>query len=163
MKLLRELLEQTMPEAKSEEDLLASIKDGKFILDGSKLKVSGRFNCSNKQLTSLTGAPKEVSGDFYCRLNTLTSLTGAPASVGRDFSCSKNALTSRQGIKKIITKINGTFYCRENPLKSHILGLLKIKGCKKVEKILNKYLPEGDLLDCQEELIDAGLDDYAQL
>ena len=30
-------------------------------------------------------------------------------------------------------------------------------------KIINKYLPLGDLLDCQEELIEAGYEEFAQL
>jgi hypothetical protein len=212
MKLLRELLEQTMPPAKSAEDLLASIKNGKFTLDGSDLKVdsdficrsnkltsltgaptsvTGNFDCGGNKLTSLTGAPTTVTGNFYCYYNELTSLTGAPTtltsnfycqgneltsltgaptSVTGNFYCSGNKLTSLKDVHKQIKSIGGTFYLIKNPLKSHVLGLLKIKGCKKVEldnkeaeKIINKYLPEGDLFNCQEELIEAGLDEYAQL
>ena len=57
-----------------------------------------------------------------------------------------------------------------NPIESHVLGLLKIKGLQEVRlddiqltKIINKYLPLGDLLDCQEELIEAGYEEFAQL
>jgi hypothetical protein len=139
-------------------------------LTGAPTTVTGDFDCSDNRLTSLTGAPASVTGNFYCGNSKLTSLTGAPASVGGHFDCSGNKLTSLKDVHKQIKSIGGTFYLIKNPLKSHVLGLLKIKGLKsveldnkKVEKILNKYLPEGDLFDCQEELIDAGLDDYAQL
>jgi len=57
-----------------------------------------------------------------------------------------------------------------NPIKSSVLGLVKIKGLtevmfvnKKLEKIMNKYLPLGDIFDCQEELIEAGLEEFAEL
>jgi len=58
----------------------------------------------------------------------------------------------------------------DNPIKSSVLGLVKIKGLtnvifdnKKLEKIMNKYLPLGDIFDCQEELIEAGLEEFAEL
>jgi hypothetical protein len=191
MKFSEYLKEVSLSKATLAEDIIASIKDGKFTLDGSNLKVVGDFSCSNKQLTSLTGAPKEVTGDFYCSgneltsltgapttvtgnfncyFNKLTSLTGAPTTVTGNFHCSGNQLKSLEGIHKIIEKMDGDFYATQNPIKTHVLGLLKIKGCKKVvldnkevAKILNKYLPEGDLFDCQEELIDAGFEEFAQL
>ena len=67
-----------------------------------------------------------------------------------------------------------------NPIKSHVLGLLLIDGLEevsfesfsigadaakhKVAQIINKHLKNGrDVFACQEELIEAGLDEYAQL
>ena len=32
-------------------------------------RISGNFNCSGNQLTTLKGAPKEVVGNFYCSDN----------------------------------------------------------------------------------------------
>jgi len=49
--------------------------------------VSGDFDCSRNQLTSLEGAPREVGGHFYCSNNELTSLVGAPEDVGGYFYC----------------------------------------------------------------------------
>jgi hypothetical protein len=61
---------------------------------------------------------------------------------------------------------------------SGVLGFLKIKQLYKVTfkptwgkqeslvkafEIVNKYLPEGDIIDCQNELIDAGLDKHAKM
>jgi len=214
-------------------ELLASIENGRFTIDGSKLKVVGDFSCFNNNLTSLEGAPSSVGGSFfcsdnklislegapssvgghfYCADNKLTSLKDAPSSVGKDFACHNNELTSLKGAP---SSVGGTFYCyknmltsleggpssvgghffcqnnkltslsnihkyikevhgymnfEKNPIKSSVLGLVKIKGLtdvmfddKKLQKIMNKYLPLGDILDCQEELIGAGLDKFAEL
>ena len=61
----------------------------------------------------------------------------------------------------------------KNPIKSAVLGVLLIKGLKKIEidnqnvqNILNKHLPSkgmASVLDAQEELVDAGLEDFAEL
>jgi hypothetical protein len=85
-------------------------------------------------------------------------------------------------IHKHIKHINGTADFSINPIKSHVLGLLKIEGLKyikfvtfgytdkeldSVAKIINKYL-SGDrdamaVMSCQDELMDAGFEEYAQL
>lgn len=59
-----------------------------------------------------------------------------------------------------------------------VLGFLNIKQLTKVDfkptwgkqeslvkafEIVNKYLPEGDIMDCQDELIDAGLSKHAKV
>ena len=70
--------------------------------------------------------------------------------------------------------MNGTFHASKNPLKSNVIGILLVAGCKKVEldnkqveDILNKHLekPFGNrrFFDCQSELLDAGLDEWAIL
>jgi hypothetical protein len=143
-------------------------------LEGAPSSVDGDFYCYSNHLTSLEGAPSSVNGDFYCFSNQLTSLVGAPSSVGGYFGCSNNQLTSLKGIEKILKKMNGTFYAFDNPLKSHVIGLLLVPGCKRVEidnkqveEILNRHLksPFGKrrFFDCQSELLDAGLDDWAKL
>jgi hypothetical protein len=143
-------------------------------LVGAPSSVGGGFYCYNNKLTSLEGAPSSVGGHFYCYNNKLTSLVGAPSSVGGDFNCSNNNLTSLKGIEKILKKMDGIFYAYGNPLKSHIIGLLLVPGCKRVEidnkqvaVILNRHLqsPFGNkrVIDCQSELLDAGLDDFAKL
>ena len=132
----------------------------------------GNFNCSYNQLTSLEGAPSHVDGHFYCRSNKLTSLAGAPSRVGGDFSCSDNELTSLKDVHKHVTEIKGTFYANKNPIESHVLGLLLIKGVtevnldnERVTEILNRHLGKGraGMLMAQEELIEAGLEEFAQL
>ena len=55
-----------------------------------------------------------------------------------------------------------------------MLGVLLIEGCnrlfiddKKIEDIVNKYLPNhrgfSAVIECQSELLDAGLDEFAKL
>ena len=132
----------------------------------------GDFNCSDTRLTSLKGAPSHVDGYFNCSVNKLTSLAGAPSHVGGDFSCSHNELTSLKDVHKHITEIKGKFYAVGNPITSHVLGLLLIRGVtrvylddKQVEEILNRHLGKGraGMLMAQEELIEAGLEEFAQL
>ena len=49
--------------------------------------VSGNFDVSQNQLTSLKGSPHTVGGSFYCTGNFLTSLKYAPKKVEFEFVC----------------------------------------------------------------------------
>jgi hypothetical protein len=75
-------------------------------------------------------------------------------------------------VHKHVTEIKGIFYAVANPINSHVLGLLLIKGVteiqlddKRVMEILNRHLGKGraGMLMAQEELIEAGLEEFAQL
>ena len=131
----------------------------------------GHFSCFSNKLTSLEGAPSVVKGDFSCSYNKLTSLQGAPSVVKGDFYCSYNKLTSLAGIHKIIKEIHGFADFYNNPIKSNVLGLMRIKGLtevfldnRQVRDILNKYLAgDRDIIRCQSELQDAGLEEFAKL
>lgn len=148
---------------------LTSLKD-------TPMKVTGDFECRNTLLTSLKGAPKEVTGKFDCSHNPeIISLDSDPKKVGGNFNCSNNPkLASLKGIHKQLTIMDGQFWAHNTQIKSHVLGLLLIKGCtgvtldnKEVQDILNKYLPNTrgnkGLFECQSELLDADLEDYAEL
>jgi hypothetical protein len=74
--------------------------------------VSGVFNCSYNQLTTLSGAPESVGGNFYCVNNKLTTLEGAPKSVGVTFNCNSNQLTTLSGAPAV----GGDFHCNYNKL-----------------------------------------------
>ena len=140
-------------------------------LQGAPSVVNGIFSCSNNKLTSLEGAPSVVNGGFACFSNNLTSLEGAPSVVNGGFSCFSNNLTSLAGIHKIIKEIHGCADFNGNLIKSNVLGLMRIKGLtrvildnKQVQNILNKYLKgDRDIIKCQSELLDAGLEEYAKL
>jgi len=82
-------------------------------------KVSGNFNCSCNQLTTLEGFPKSVGGDFSCGENELTTLEFCTQSVDGDFDCSGNLLTTLEGCPQ---SVGGYFNCSENKLTS-------LKGC----------------------------------
>jgi hypothetical protein len=77
--------------------------------------VTGTFNCSDNQLTSLEGAPQKVGWYFICSNNELTSLEGAPQKVGRGFECSNNSLTSLVGAPQ---EVGGYFNCSRSELTS---------------------------------------------
>jgi len=137
-------------------------------------KVGGNFWCSSNKLTSLEFCPKEVGGYFYCSNNKLTSLEFCPKEVGGYFDCSDNQLTSLADIHKHLKKMNGIFHAHNNPIKSNVIGLMLVAGCKEVildnkevQNIINKHCksPFGHLrlLECQEDLLSAGFEEWAEL
>ena len=137
-------------------------------------EVGKHFSCSANKLKSLEHCPSEVGEDFICSINKLISLEHCPSEVGGNFGCSDNKLKDLHNIHKQLKKMNGIFHAHKNPIESSVLGLLLIPGCKKVtlgnkqvEEILNKYLPntrgQRAVIECQSELIDANLEDYAHL
>ena len=86
--------------------------------------VSGDFDCSDNQLTSLEGAPNKIGEDFDCSDNQLTSLEGAPNKIGGGFYCGFNQLTSLEGAPN---EVGGYFYCGFNPIKFTVEDVKNIK------------------------------------
>ena len=80
-------------------------------LEGSPQTVEGSFWCDNNRLTSLKGSPQTVGGSFLCRNNQLTSLEGSPQTVGGPFICHNNQLTSLEGLPK---EIGRDVWCYNN-------------------------------------------------
>lgn len=112
--------------------------EGNVILSGKNLtnagipvkfrRVSGNFDCSNNQLTSLDFAPEEVGENFYCDNNNITSLSKAPIYIGGNFYCCNNKLTN---IDDISTKYVGkNFYTRNNDIKDYKVLNEIVKGIK---------------------------------
>lgn len=141
-------------------------------LEGAPRTIKMDFYCFDNYLTSLKGAPDSVSNDFICRQNTLTSLEGAPAFVGGDFDCSSNKLTSLHDVHKHLKKVNGNIVFTNNKITRCVLGLILIDGNpsitldnKDVQRIINRHVGTGKagVLAAQQELIDADLEDYAEL
>ena len=96
--------------------------------------VTGYFDCSYNQLTSLEGSPEYVGANFWCNENQLTNLEGAPKSVNAYFTCSYNKITSLEGAPKSV----GSFSCEGNPI--------------------SKWWDQIDDLDKLEVFIDLGID-----
>lgn len=141
-----------------------------------EVKYGKDINLGFKHLTELPSyLPEKVEGYFYCHNNYLTSLEHCPSEVGGAFFCAYNHLTSLKDVHKRIRKIGKSFQCYDNPIKSHILGLMLIEiggkietglgDGKDVDVILNKWKNQGrkGALGCQRELIEAGYKDLAQL
>jgi hypothetical protein len=76
-------------------------------------RVSGNFNCSFNDLTSLKNCPNEVGGDFECYQNKLSSLDHSPSVVIGSYHCYGNKLTSLIGCP---IKVGGEFNCANNKL-----------------------------------------------
>lgn len=135
--------------------------------------MADSFDADRKGLSSLEGAPAHIRGSLYCSGNELTSLEGVPARIDGYFHCTNNKLTSLKDIHLQIKHIGRGVYFERNSIKSHVLGLLLIDGIKmarigysKVDDILNRHIPSKGMesvLEAQDELILAGLEEYAQL
>ena len=76
-------------------------------------KVTGYFDCSSNNLTSLVGCPKEVEEYFDCSDNKLQDLIGGPQDVGSDYYCYNNKLESLEGCAG---DIGDDLNCRNNKL-----------------------------------------------
>jgi hypothetical protein len=140
-------------------------------LEGSPSSTYNFYCTQCTSLTTLKGAPSET-GDFYCSNCTfLISLEGAPSKTCNFdcYNCTK--LTSLVGIgKDYLKEIIGNFSFDNTGIKSNILGLLKVENLqsaitddKKLEEIINRHLETKDILECQEELIEAGYKEFAKL
>jgi hypothetical protein len=111
-------------------------------------KVSGDFDCSMNNLTSLEGCPEYVDSDFFCYGNKLTTLEYCPKHVGGYFDCRWNKLTSLKGVEKC--EIIRNFYCIYNniPPENYIyiltakIGGKILSGNEKIDNILNTYKNE---------------------
>ena len=159
----------------TEKNLLGLVIDGKEITKDTPNEVwIGDFSCYNNELKSLEYCPKEVHSDFNCSVNDLKTLEFCPVEVHGDFRCRNNQLKSLKGIHKQIHEMNGEINAYHNPITSHVIGILLVKGCTKiyldnsgVMNILNKYLPNTSdmmsVLECQSELLDVGFEEFAEL
>jgi hypothetical protein len=138
-------------------------------------RVTGDFDYGNNQLESLQGAPQMVGGYFNCSGNDLKSLQGAPREVGGGFDCSQNPLESLEGISRIIRTMKGKMYI-PHTVTSHILGLARIRGLRKMGRVIgakrlqqaidiidNNINGKGNIHEAQEQMLEAGLQEFAQL
>jgi hypothetical protein len=130
-----------------------------------------------KKLTSLEFGPTEITGNYIIsNCFKLTSLEHAPKSV-KNFSCDGcRDLTSLEGIgRDYLTSITGELEISDT-ITSNILGILKIKNLndvstkdlwdelKEAVDIINKHLETGRRVSkCKQELIEAGLKEFAKL
>lgn len=139
------------------------------------VEVGDDLRCSYNELTSLEHCSSKVGGNFRCEHNKLTSLRFCPAEVGGAFDCSNNELASLRDIHKQIKRIRGEFWCHDNPIKSHVLGLMLIDiggeiithlgNGKDVDEILNRWKNQGrkGVIGAQRESLELGYKELAQV
>ena len=75
-------------------------------------KVNGYFDCSENELTSLSGSPFEVNGDFKCHTNELTSFKYAPKIIRGNFDCEWNNIKSFEYFPSYVNEV----WCYGNPI-----------------------------------------------
>jgi len=145
-------------------------------IEDMKLSTNG-YDLIGLRLTSLKGCPDPLNGDLLLDSNLLSSFDTFPKHVHGYIYIGGNEFTSLQGIEQIKT-IQGRLSLGNMRIKSHLMGVFKIKGfagftAKHPESalndaihIMNSFLPCVDrrwIYDCQEELINNNLDDFAKL
>lgn len=141
-------------------------------LEHGPKQVDDTYNCGHNQLTSLKGIPDKISGYLDCGHNPLNSFEGFPKSISKFVLMEKTDIKSLHNIHKHIHYIGQQLICSR--IHDSVLGVLLIKGLKefrmdnsRVEAIVNYYLPNTRgmeaVFECQEELIEAGFEEYAQL
>lgn len=138
---------------------------------------------SAEYLTSFKGSPKKLLGVFAGGFPYVTSLEGLPEQAGSIIINSGGRIKSLAGIHNIVKQCESMHFSGFDSgiteFEGHVLGLLKINGLKTVSgghgtfsgykfrkamEIVDKHLKDKkDIVECQAELIDADLEEYAKL
>ena len=112
--------------------------------------VVGNFDCKDQNLTDFKGVRfGSVSGHFNCSNNQLTSLEEAPKSVGLGFNCANNNLTSLEGAPQKL-EYTSFLHCSDNPIsEKSIKGVLRRMSKKAIslEQAVAEYwksIPKDD-------------------
>lgn len=139
------------------------------------------FNISESSLKTMKHFPKKAVM-VTSENNNFTSLEGITPDAD-EYVISENGIVSLKDVNKHIRRANKIFI--SSPIKSDILSLLKIDGLEHVSyftesfvtkppnlknalEIINKYLKlevpvNAKIVKAQRELIDADLDDFAEM
>ena len=124
-------------------------------LVGAPDKVGVYFDCSKNQLKTLEGGPHKIGtdkkmkefSDYYCQDNQLVSLKGAPEKVPHSFTCSHNKLGSLEYGPR---EVGANFDCEHNMLPSLKGAPVLVNGnfnCSFNALQTLEYSPEGKVED----------------
>lgn len=155
------------PDGSVDVDGDVKIPDASTVIPVKFRRVAGEFDCSYSEITSLAGSPSVIGADFLCEYTRIKSLVGGPLRVSRHFSCLCTEITSLAGAPHVI---GGQFICRSTPHLFAVLPILKIVGITDIEHeagevLMRHYKPDGsgDIIACQDDLIDSGFAQYARM
>ncbi len=137
--------------------------------------VKAHFSIKHTAITSLRGAPRKVYGEFECSYNKLTTLEFIPTWM-ENMICYENHFTTYKHVRNTVQScvevslpqypVPGTMYWILVP-KIEVISILTMGGqfdaMNNIMDILNRHIHTKDILACQEELIDAGLGQWAKL
>jgi len=139
-------------------------------------KYHSSFNVSDLHLKSFKNFPEQVEGSVFAYGNDFSSFEGITKIISDQLDISDCPhITSLSGIHKHLSQCSD-IVVSGSMIKSNILGLLMIKKLKELStyddftyfgricEIVNKRLQsDRDVLECQEELITSGYNEYAKL
>jgi hypothetical protein len=176
---------QVLREAVDRNFLGLSTHEGKDLITIDEIVQSrtwhGDLRCAGMDLNSFEFSPKAIARSFDCSRNKFSSFEHFPAEVGKDVGLSSNKFTTLHDIHKFVKRINGYIVLTDNNITECMLGLLMIDGLMGIDvdanksnkdflnasEIINTYLPNTDgrkgVVECQRELIEAGLEEFAKL
>lgn len=158
-----------------------NLKDGKIPLMYKKVTVHGSFRCEYTKITSMENFPNKIERECLVENNTLlTSFEFGPMEFNSGYFYD-NPVTSLTGIgKKYFRTVYDALYL-PGSVKQNVLGILLINNLQffafdKVQiddednedlahsqLILNDHLKSKDIMECREELVQAGLKEFAKL
>jgi hypothetical protein len=150
------------------ESNITSLEDGPSWVGGKFLS----FSCPN--LRNLKGAPKWVGEVFNVgNCENLMSIEDAPPFVGDYINLNAcRSITKFEGFEKMNNSpySTSTLFMKNVPI-SNLLAIFRLKGLQNInsehdelDKIVNKHLAgDRDIMECQDELIEAGFKRYANL
>jgi len=149
-------------------------KGKKCVLPVNFRSCKSDFTVSATDMLSLKGVPRSIGGAFKLMTPNITSVEYLPEEAD-DIYLHTSGIVELKGIEKWVKNTYGLFV----PIDvKGLLSLVKIKNLnliktwsnapddlKRACKIVTKYCEANthDVFACQEELIDAGLKDYAEL
>jgi len=134
-------------------------------------KVTHHLRMRDWQVTYIEKLPTMLTGDLTLTgFRRLKSLEGCPTTIGGIFDISD--CWSLESFNHCPKQINGQLTASNAGWGvKNVLQFLRIKGVTQISmadkpevaKILNKYVKSRDVMSAQEELIEAGLEEYAKL
>jgi len=122
-------------------------------LHNGQVEVARNFNLARAPIKSLEYGPQVVGGDYSAAKTKVASLEHIAPVIGGCLNVSRTPF-SDQAAKYLLWPF---------AMKSSFTSVSFFKTELAVENIINKHLAEGDMLTCQEELIDAGFAQCARL
>jgi hypothetical protein len=139
--------------------------------------IDGSFFCHNNPLLSLEYGPRTIGNDLNLTRTNISDLRGLPSYIGGNLVLENcGLLTSLANINRYGRTLKGKIHLDGTLISSHILGIFLLIECKginysgsgdrrTVTDIVNRHISKGrsGMLSCQQELIEHGLHEYAQI
>jgi len=167
---------------KAREYSIAQLLQGKKI---TKYISSNVYDFSHERINSLVGLPESIYSPLDLGHNPIDKLDCKNIIVHGWVNLSSTKLRSLQGVEHAFASIDDYLYISTEQIKSHVLGVFLIKKIQMIVhteffvkagsapevpaaewvQIVNDHLKNGKkgMYDCQDELIENHLDEYAQL